>query len=111
MTATVHRLLEQLQITQNPLSYVISINFTSTNPEKAARIANAVAELYVTGQREEKLAATRDAAAWLTDRVEQLRQAVLESDQAIEEYRNANQIVTGQAGRWVSRSWRTSTWK
>jgi polysaccharide biosynthesis transport protein len=98
MTATVHRLLDQLEITQNPLSYVISIDFTSTKPEKAARIANAVAELYVTGQREEKLAATREAASWLTDRVEQLRQAVLASEQAIEEYRNANQIVGGQSG-------------
>jgi succinoglycan biosynthesis transport protein ExoP len=98
VTATVHRLLDQLQINQNPLSYVISINFTSTSAEKAARIANAVAELYVSGQREEKLAATTDAAAWLTDRVEQLRGAVLESDRAIEEYRNQHEIVSGQLG-------------
>jgi capsular exopolysaccharide synthesis family protein len=98
MTATIGRLLEQLRINQNTLSYVISINFTSTRPEKAAQIANAVAELYVSSQREEKLAATADAAAWLTDRVEQLRQAVLESDRAIEEYRNQHEIVSGQLG-------------
>ena len=98
MTATVHRLLDQLQINQNTLSYVISIDFTSTSPEQAARVANAVAELYVTRQREEKLAATTDAASWLTNRVEQLRLAVLESDRAIEEYRNEHEIVSGQLG-------------
>jgi polysaccharide biosynthesis transport protein len=98
MAATVRQLLQKLQIDQNAKSYVISINFTSPDPQKAARIANAVAQLYVTGQREEKLAATTDAATWLTNRVKQLRQAVLESDRKIDEYRNANQIVSSKLG-------------
>jgi polysaccharide biosynthesis transport protein len=98
MAATVRQLLQKLQIEQNAKSYVISINFTSPDPQKAARIANAVAQLYVSGQREEKLAATTDAAAWLTNRVKQLRQAVLESDRKIDEYRNAHQIVSSKLG-------------
>jgi succinoglycan biosynthesis transport protein ExoP len=98
MTATIGQLLRNLQVSQSPESYVIGLDFTSTDPEKAARIANAVAELYVTGQREEKLAATTEAASWLGKRAEELRHAVLKSDRAIEEYRAAHKIVSGQQG-------------
>jgi succinoglycan biosynthesis transport protein ExoP len=98
IAVTVPQLLDNLQVSQSAESYVISIKFTSTDPEKAARIANAVAELYVKGQRQEKLAATAEAATWLANRVEQLRRLVLKSDRAIEEYRAANRIVGGQGG-------------
>jgi polysaccharide biosynthesis transport protein len=98
MVATVHQLLRNLQVSQTGDSYVISIAFTSTDPEKAARIANAVGELYVAGQRADKLAATREAATWLADRVEQLGRLVIKSERAIEEYRAANKMVSGQLG-------------
>jgi polysaccharide biosynthesis transport protein len=98
MAATVRQLLQGLQVSQSGESHVISIDFTSTDPEKAARIANAVAELYVEGQRQDKLAATKEAATWLGDRVEQLRGLVLKSEGAIEEYRAANKMVSGQQG-------------
>jgi succinoglycan biosynthesis transport protein ExoP len=96
MAATVRRLLLGLKVSQRGESYVISIDFTTTDPEKAARIANAVAELYVAGQRQEKLSATREAATWLADRVEQLRRLVLKSEGAVEEYRAANKMVSGE---------------
>jgi polysaccharide biosynthesis transport protein len=93
IAATVSQLLEGLNVSQTGESQVISIDFTSTAPEKAARIANAVAELYVAGQRQEKLAATQQAAAWLADRVEHLRRLVLKSEGAVEEYRAANKMA------------------
>lgn len=36
-----------LRVTQEGRSYVIAVNFTSVSPTKAARIANAAAELFV----------------------------------------------------------------
>jgi polysaccharide biosynthesis transport protein len=98
MVAGIRRLHEDLQVSQSGDSYVISIAFTSKSPKQAAHIANTVAELYVAGQRGEKLAATEEAAIWLADRVEQLRQVVLKSESAIEEYRAANEMVSGQGG-------------
>jgi succinoglycan biosynthesis transport protein ExoP len=96
MTATVARLLRALSVSQSGESQVISIDFTSADPEKAARVANAVAELYVDGQRQEKLSATRQAATWLADRVEQLRHLVLKSEGAIERYRAAKKMAGGE---------------
>lgn len=98
IAAAARQLLNDLQISQTGDSYVISIAFTSTDPGKATRIANAVAELYVAGQRGDKLAATKEAATWLADRVEQFRRLVLKSDSAIEEYRAAHKMVSGQEG-------------
>jgi succinoglycan biosynthesis transport protein ExoP len=96
MAAAVDQLFQSLNVSRSGDSQVISIDFTSTDPKKAARIANAVAELYVAGQRQEKLAATQEAATWLADRVEQLRRLVLKSEGAIEEYRAENKMVSGE---------------
>jgi succinoglycan biosynthesis transport protein ExoP len=96
MVAAVRQLLQGMKVSQKGESQVIWIGFTSTDPEKAARIANAVAEMYVAGQRQEKLAATEQAAIWLADRVEQLRRSVLKSEGAIEEYRATNKMVSGE---------------
>ena len=94
MAATVGQLLEGLNASQTGESQVVSIDFTSTDPAKAARIANGVAELYVAGQRDEKLTAIRQAAAWLTDRVGHLRRLVLNSERAVEEYRAAHKMAS-----------------
>jgi succinoglycan biosynthesis transport protein ExoP len=96
MVAAVGQLLQRLTVRQSGNSQVISIDFTSTDPEKAARIANTLAEMYVVGQRQDKLVATQEAANWLAERVDQLRQTVLKSEGAIEEYRAANEMVSGE---------------
>lgn len=85
--------LKKLEVSRGGRSYVVSIDYTSTDPEKAARIANAVAQSYVHTQLADKLAATTRATRWLTERVEQLRERLLESERAVEEYRTVNQLV------------------
>lgn len=96
--ATVFNLLRKLEISRGGRSHVLSIDFTSTDPEKAARIANAVAESYVHTQLASKIQATTKATRWLTERVEQLRDRVLEGEHAVEEYRKANQLVDSPGG-------------
>lgn len=91
----VANLLRQLEVSRGGRSYAISVDFTSTDPMKAARIANAVVGSYVGGQLADKLAATTGATQWLTERVEQLRERVLESERAVEEYRTLNQLADG----------------
>lgn len=85
--------LDQLQISQTGRSYIIAIDFTSVDAEKAARVANAVARLYVEKQLVEKLAATSRASEWLADRAEELRKEVIASEKAVEEYRATNRLL------------------
>jgi uncharacterized protein involved in exopolysaccharide biosynthesis/Mrp family chromosome partitioning ATPase len=55
------------------ISAVYAISFTSADPEKAAVLANALAEEYVSTTRTAKLRSLELAQGWLTERVNQLQ--------------------------------------
>ena len=71
--SVVDALLQRLSIRRTGLTYVIGIHFESTDPAKAAVIANAFADDYLLEQLEAKFDATKQASAWLEDRLGQLR--------------------------------------
>ena len=61
-------------------SRVISIEFTSADPELAAKVANAVAETYLDLQQAAKHDQTRVASQWLGGEIETLRKRVAEAE-------------------------------
>lgn len=85
---------ERLEIRRVGLTYVMGVSFTSPNPEKAARIANAFAENYLLEQLQAKFEATRQANAWLNSRLAEIRTEVIEAETAVEQYRNANNLLS-----------------
>ncbi len=87
----------RLQVEQRGRSYVVGIRASSSDPYKAARIANAAARLYVQEQLEIKRVATSRAAAWLQERLRALQGELQASEEAVERYRAANQVVDGDA--------------
>lgn len=94
--AAVREFADNLRVTQEGRSYVIAISFTSIDSEKAARIANAVAKLYVESERELKVEATKEASGWLAERLETLRNEVIRAERAVETYRaEAGLVDTG----------------
>lgn len=86
--ATVTRAI-QGRLTVQPVqnSWVIEISFTSEDPEKAALIANTIADQYLVDQLEAKYEATRRATSWLNDRLAELRVEVEASESAVEQFR------------------------
>jgi len=89
----------QLSIKRVGLSYVIEINFRSLNADRAAQIANAIAEAYIVDQLEAKDQATRRASAWLQDRIGELRNQATVAERAVVDFKAANNIVnTGGGG-------------
>jgi len=83
----------RVDVSPVPQSMVIRISFQSPDPEKAARIANAFAETYVTEQLEAKFEAIRRASGWLTGRLEDLRSQVIDSERAVAAYRQSNNLI------------------
>ncbi len=77
---------------------VIEIRFTSTDPEKAARIANAVADAYLADILEAKHEMGRRAGLWLEDRLKQLSQQTSDSDKAVQEFKSEHNIVNTSRG-------------
>lgn len=79
--------LSGLTVIPSQTSRLISINYVSTDPEMAARAANAAAETYLFDQIESKGDVTARASRWLNERVVELRDRVIESETKLEQFR------------------------
>jgi succinoglycan biosynthesis transport protein ExoP len=79
----------------------LEIRFKATVPEKAALIANAIADAYLTDQLNSRYEATERASAWLIDRIAELKQKVLTSDLAIQKFKADHDLISS-GGRLVS---------
>jgi capsular exopolysaccharide synthesis family protein len=95
---TVDNFLRHLTVSSDLRSYSVTISFASRDPDKAARIANAVAERYIDDQLQTKLDATKRANAWLTDRLSELRDKLRQSQQKVEDFKAQSNLIetTGQ---------------
>jgi polysaccharide biosynthesis transport protein len=82
-------------------TYVIEINFTSRNPERAAQVANAVVDAYLVDQLEAKYQATRRASLWLQDRLRELRDQASTAERTVLEFKAKNNIIDS-GGRLMS---------
>jgi exopolysaccharide transport family protein len=85
--------LRQRTISRVGRTYVLDIAFTSLRPDRAAEIANGIAEAYIDDQLESKYRATRRASKWLQDRITELREQVSGVDRAVLDYKEKNKIV------------------
>jgi capsular exopolysaccharide synthesis family protein len=98
MEAAIDRVRGRLTAERAGESYAISIKFTSTDPVKAARLATAVAELYVREQLGAKQTAASRAAEWLSGRLTELRTRLLESENAIAAFKAENELIDSREG-------------
>ncbi|MFN7027695.1 MAG: Wzz/FepE/Etk N-terminal domain-containing protein, partial [Pseudorhizobium sp.] len=67
---------DKLDVVRQGATYVINVSFSSTDPEKAARIANAVTDAYLYGERIQSSALNNQVNEQLGGRIEVLRQSV-----------------------------------
>ncbi|TYO85179.1 polysaccharide biosynthesis tyrosine autokinase [Oceanicella actignis] len=80
---TIAAMRKRLSVSQQDLSRVIAIRFESADPDKAALIANAIADQYIVDQLEAKFDATRRASQWLSRRLDELAARLAEADAAV----------------------------
>ena len=93
LSGVIDRFARQLSVAQDGRSYVIALSFTSQDPNKAADIANKMADEYLFTQLEAKYQAAQRATDWLSKRIDELRGQVLEGEAKIIEYRNKNKLI------------------
>jgi exopolysaccharide transport family protein len=86
-------LLKNLEVNRIGVTYLIEVGFRSNDPAMAARIANAVADAYITNQLDGKLKSNQRASEWLLSRVEELRQRSSAAERAVNAYKERNAIV------------------
>ena len=85
----------RLRVDQIRNSYVISVNYTSTNPIEAARVANGIVNLYIDDQVNRKKTATGRATEFLEQRLVELEKEVRDSEEAVQNYAEKSDLIEG----------------
>ena len=98
LTEIVEDVQGRLSIYRKGESRVISINFTSQVPARAALVANRLAELYIQKQIETRQALHGEATGWLREQIDTLREEVRKSEAAAERFRSKHGLfMTGES--------------
>jgi uncharacterized protein involved in exopolysaccharide biosynthesis/Mrp family chromosome partitioning ATPase len=95
---TIEKFLKNLGVDVIGLSTTIEVSFSSSDPEKAARIANAVANTYAAGQVSAKMDANERATGWLSKRVAQLSAQVSDAEVAVQRYKAEHNLSDAPDG-------------
>lgn len=93
----------KLNVANDGRSLSLYLSFESSDPEKAAKIANAVAEEYLVDQLEAKYEVTARANKWLSERLSNLRQQVETTERAVEDFRQKAKLIQIDGGTVATR--------
>jgi uncharacterized protein involved in exopolysaccharide biosynthesis/Mrp family chromosome partitioning ATPase len=83
-------------------SRVIAIEFQSSDPELAAKVANTIAENYLSFQQVVKQDQARAAGQWLSGELEKLRSKVSEAEAKVEAFRSKSNLFMGSNNNTLS---------
>ncbi len=86
---------DRLIVTPVEKSRVINIDFTSQNPELAAKVANAIADAYLVRQRQAKQEQAQSAGQWLAGEINSMRQKVEDAEAKVEDFRAKSNLLVG----------------
>src|ERR1700722_8981593 len=76
-------------------SRVVVIEFQSSDPELAARVANAIAEGYLVLQQGARQEQAKSAGQWLSGEIDNLRKKVAEAESRVEDFRSKSSLFIG----------------
>ncbi|MGH6727386.1 MAG: GumC family protein [Pseudolabrys sp.] len=92
---TLESFYDRLNVYAVEKSRVIAIDFSSANPELAARVANAVAQTYLKMQQASQRDQTHAAGDWLAGEIANLRTKVADAEAKVEQYRAKSNLFVG----------------
>src|SRR5439155_17691070 len=74
-------------------SYMMQINFSSNDPDQAAKVANTMIDAYIFDQLNAKYQANRRAGDWLQERLQTLREQAASAERSVIEFKAKNNMV------------------
>jgi len=88
---------KRLHVKGEEKSQIVSVSFEASNPKLAADVANAIASAYMETGLESRLTMAKQAASWLTKRLDELREKVTVSEAALQKFQTSEGIVDSQS--------------
>ncbi|APH71836.1 GumC family protein [Aquibium oceanicum] len=86
---------EKLTVYRVEGSRVIVVQFSSVDPELAAKVPNAIADAYLALQRKAKAQSDTDATEWLEPEIADLRDKVKEAEGRVADFRGGSDLLMG----------------
>jgi len=96
--AVLQKFLGTVSVEREGLTYVIDIGVKSSDPVKAAHIANAIVEHYQSSTTAQQSTATTDVTAALNTRIETLQADVAKAERAVADFRQQHGILDDTTG-------------
>lgn len=90
LSRVLHKLQSAISVQRRGMTYLISVQASSEDPEQAAKLANAVTQAYIKDQLASKVASTLASRDILQARVEQARQAIVTSEGSFDGFISSN---------------------
>ncbi|MDX2205216.1 MAG: AAA family ATPase [Hyphomicrobiaceae bacterium] len=88
-------LFTRLDVVRADVPNVIDVTFASRDPEKAASIANAVAEAYLASVLDNKSNSSRISNKLMQERLTELKQRAADAERSVQEYKLTHNLLTG----------------
>jgi succinoglycan biosynthesis transport protein ExoP len=83
-----------LTVRRIPGTFAVDLTYSADVPERAAQIANAVADAYLEVLIEMKQDVTRRAGSWLQTRIEELRDQLAAAQQAVNDFKARHSLMS-----------------
>lgn len=91
-----------VSVSSSDQSQIARVRFESPDPKLAAEVANAVVDAYIELGLEARLDRTQRTSAWLTERLEDLRTKVAESEDRLQAFQQREGIVDSESMEQIS---------
>jgi len=87
---------EKLSVYRVERSRVIVVEFSSQDPQLAAKVPNAIADAYLAVSRDAKRATNSDATEWLEPEIAELTKQVKEAEKRVADFRAQSDLLMGE---------------
>jgi polysaccharide biosynthesis transport protein len=98
--AALRQLQKNVTAKRSERTYVVDLTVDTADPQKSARVANAIAQAYLDEQTDARAEASRRVTDSLSSRLSELRERVRSAEEQVERYKREHNIV-GASGRLV----------
>lgn len=95
LDAVVSNVRKQVSVSREKLTYILSISFTSKDPAKAARIANAFATAYLDAKVGSNIGTAERQFSFFQKRLDELGAEARAADQKVAQYKSQYGILSG----------------
>ncbi len=91
------RLDKSLEVRRVGKTHVIEVLFTDRSPDRAAELANAIANSFIQDRLQAKYEAAQKAIAWLQNRLAELRKQASAAEEAVARFKSSHPLLDAEA--------------